>query len=369
MNQSQSKCNNCGASFAWPENSNKKRCEYCGTLISRNSLSLSFPTFKNSDQINAVFKSTLSQLLHTSLPSRKKILSITTLIVIPGIILTSFLVHKKRQDSWINLNLSSDKVSDYYVKKGKWSENKIYRYYQSKLIFINDPEPYIHNSIVNCNKWQDRSAKAKTWNSIGPNTNGYTIASIMCNKPKFGRELRLTKPEGAKSATVRRGFWFDDKRFRVYKFKVIENSGEKVEFKIYADCLRWKFLSSKKKGWNDADKTPDSKGYELLSKVCERKHPFINTDLAELSEIDSQWNKLSTNDNGETFYTIPGEWFNRKYRYYLGKIDQDYENITYMIADCENWRWSWLTDDDYEWKKIKPDTYGDTNFRRNVCKK
>ena len=354
------KCKRCGAILKNDQSSFLIVCEYCGQEHSHGVINAkgiyeflkakySSLNIKRQKFNRRSFFNLFSRLNPLNLSNPQKNL----LIFIPSSILLVFLIREIRRDRWfehITLN-DSDIIEAVYLKKGKWSKNKTFRNYDSRVKFNRENNPIREEkSIVNCEKWQYRERDGiGKWKEIIILSNWHYAMSTICEKPQTRWKLVDRYLYKGKKQYFKAGFWREDRRYRDFTVKS-KNDPFKDHIKADADCDQWKIRWSGTDEW-DHYHNPQQGGYMILESVCEKEfkgkssennltqndNGTVYLDGIDRSEIEEdEWIYASDSENGLKLQVL--EWIT-PYRKYIAvgtTMDSGKIVMRKWIIDCKD---------------------------------
>ena len=102
-------------------------------------------------------------------------------LTIPLIIVLSNSIPLFAEGDWVLI--SSDKEMISYVKKGKWSANRVFRVYQHKIAPQDGDETFTLKQLADCENWRYRpeyKTEDKKWRYVSPGTIGDKLLTEVC---------------------------------------------------------------------------------------------------------------------------------------------------------------------------------------------
>ena len=102
-------------------------------------------------------------------------------LTIPLLIVLSNSIPLFAEGDWVLI--SSDKKIISYIKKGKWSDNGVFRIYQHKVVPQDGDEPFTLKQLADCENWRYRpnyKTEDKKWRYVSPGTIGDKVLTEVC---------------------------------------------------------------------------------------------------------------------------------------------------------------------------------------------
>ncbi len=346
------KCNKCGASIIWDSLSSQATCEYCGNKVLKQQ---NFPfTYANQfiSKLNDYSHSVFARLINITKQFKKPNLNKTQIkralfIIIPIGTLTFFLFPRIKSLGWIEYYSNEEKGEFGSVKVGKWSSNKRYRDFTTRLVVEDSEEPITLKQKADCRDWRYRYHGESNWKDVIPYSNGESTFEIVCNQKMGKRWIHAYTTDEGEKVYVKKGFWRKQKRFRTYLIAYASEMDSTI--RADADCLDWRLrfpTSNKQKHKNWTLVSATSKGNKSTLIVCDA----VKTDQKE------KWFLRNTDDDGEKYFIKKGKRIGRFNRVIAKKLQANGKSKWQIsfIADCDYNRIRYPGED--KWKYAKEGT-------------